>query len=56
MEPAFRSPVQAGSGMGLRTMQYRAGMIGATLLVQAAGRGRDQNPLLFPEYPHPPAR
>jgi hypothetical protein len=35
----FPSPVQAGSGMGLRTMQYRAGMIGATLLVQAPPEG-----------------
>ena len=33
------SPVQAGTGMGLRTMQYRAGMIGAALLVQAQARG-----------------
>jgi len=33
------SPVQAGSGMGLRSMQYRAGMIGATLRVQAPAEG-----------------
>jgi PAS domain S-box-containing protein len=35
----FKSPPQAGSGMGLRTMQYRAGMIGATLLAQAQAGG-----------------
>jgi hypothetical protein len=35
----FKSPVRAGTGMGLRIMQYRAGMIGATLLVQAQGKG-----------------
>jgi two-component system sensor histidine kinase UhpB len=35
----FRSPVQAGTGMGLRTMHYRAGMIGAALLVQAQAKG-----------------
>jgi hypothetical protein len=35
----LRQPVQAGSGMGLRTMQYRAGMIGATLLVQSPAEG-----------------
>jgi PAS domain S-box-containing protein len=31
--------VQAGTVMGLRTMQYRAGMMGATLLVQAQAQG-----------------
>ena len=36
---AFNAPVQAGTGMGLRIMQYRAGMIGATLLVQAQAKG-----------------
>jgi signal transduction histidine kinase len=35
----IKSPVRAGTGMGLRIMQYRAGMIGATLLVQAQGKG-----------------
>jgi two-component system, NarL family, sensor histidine kinase UhpB len=35
----FKSPVQAGTGMGLRTMQYRAGMIGAALLVQTPAKG-----------------
>jgi hypothetical protein len=34
----FKRP-QAGNGMGLRTMQYRAGMIGAALLVQAQAKG-----------------
>jgi signal transduction histidine kinase len=29
----------AGPGMGLRTMQYRAGMIGAALLVQSQAKG-----------------
>ncbi len=33
------SGIQAGTGMGLRIMQYRAGMIGAALLVQAQARG-----------------
>jgi signal transduction histidine kinase len=31
--------VQAGPGMGLRTMQYRAGRIGATLFIQADANG-----------------
>jgi two-component system CheB/CheR fusion protein len=31
----FMPQDQTGSGMGLRIMQYRAGMIGATLLVQS---------------------
>jgi hypothetical protein len=35
----IRSPFPGGTGMGMRTMQYRAGMIGATLLVQASGQG-----------------
>jgi PAS domain S-box-containing protein len=35
----FQSPVQSATGMGLRTMHYRAGMIGATLLVQAQAKG-----------------
>jgi PAS domain S-box-containing protein len=35
----FKPPVQAGTGMGLRTMQYRAGMIGAALLVQTPAKG-----------------
>lgn len=33
----LKLPVQPGPGMGLRTMQYRAGMIGAMLLVQSRG-------------------
>jgi PAS domain S-box-containing protein len=33
------SPVQGGTGMGLRIMQYRAGIIGAMLLVQAQAKG-----------------
>jgi PAS domain S-box-containing protein len=35
----FRSAVQAGTGMGLRTMHYRAGTIGAALLVQTQAKG-----------------
>jgi signal transduction histidine kinase len=36
----FKAPAAAtGSGMGLRTMQYRAGIIGAALLVQAQAKG-----------------
>jgi PAS domain S-box-containing protein len=35
----FKFPVRAGAGMGLRAMQYRAGMIGAALLVQATPEG-----------------
>ena len=35
----FGAPAGGGTGMGLRIMQYRAGMIGATLLVQAQGGG-----------------
>ncbi len=35
----FRSAVQAGTGMGVRTMRYRAGIIGAALLVQAHAKG-----------------
>jgi PAS domain S-box-containing protein len=35
----FKSPGQAGTGMGLRTMQYRAGTIGAALLVQTPTQG-----------------
>jgi two-component system, NarL family, sensor histidine kinase UhpB len=35
----IKAPVQSGTGMGLRTMQYRAGMIGAALLVQTLAKG-----------------
>ncbi|MGP8198241.1 MAG: response regulator [Limisphaerales bacterium] len=35
----IRSPGPTATGMGLRIMQYRAGMIGAMLLVQAQGKG-----------------
>ncbi len=35
----IKAPVQPGTGMGLRIMQYRAGRIGAALLVQAPARG-----------------
>jgi two-component system, NarL family, sensor histidine kinase NreB len=35
----FRPGAQAGSGMGLPTMHYRAGMIGAALLVQTPTKG-----------------
>ena len=35
----IRSSGQGGNGMGLRTMQYRAGTIGAALLVQAPSKG-----------------
>jgi PAS domain S-box-containing protein len=35
----FKPPAQTATGMGLRTMQYRAGRIGATLLVQAPSEG-----------------
>jgi signal transduction histidine kinase len=35
----IKSASQAGDGMGLRTMRYRAGMIGAALLVQALAKG-----------------
>jgi PAS domain S-box-containing protein len=35
----FKKPVHAGTGMGLRIMQYRAGRIGAALLVQAPTEG-----------------
>jgi two-component system, NarL family, sensor histidine kinase UhpB len=35
----FKSQSQSGVGMGLRTMQYRAGIIGAALLVQAQAKG-----------------
>lgn len=35
----FKPGQQSGPGMGLRTMQYRAGIIGAQLLVQAPAQG-----------------
>jgi two-component system CheB/CheR fusion protein len=35
----IRSQGRTATGMGLRIMQYRAGMIGATLLVQSQGNG-----------------
>jgi PAS domain S-box-containing protein len=35
----FRFAAQAGNGMGVRTMRYRAGIIGAALLVQAHAQG-----------------
>jgi signal transduction histidine kinase len=35
----FRFPGRAGAGMGLRTMEYRAGMIGAELAVEARREG-----------------
>lgn len=35
----FKPGAKAGTGMGLRTMQYRAGRIGASLLVQAPAEG-----------------
>jgi two-component system, NarL family, sensor histidine kinase NreB len=35
----FQAPAQAANGMGLRTMHYRAGMIGAALQVQAQAKG-----------------
>jgi two-component system, NarL family, sensor histidine kinase UhpB len=35
----FKPAPPSGAGMGLRTMQYRAGLIGAALLVQAQAKG-----------------
>lgn len=35
----FKPGHQSGTGMGLRTMQYRAGIIGAALLVQTLTKG-----------------
>jgi two-component system, NarL family, sensor histidine kinase UhpB len=35
----FKPAAATGVGMGLRTMQYRAGIIGAALLVQAQAKG-----------------
>jgi PAS domain S-box-containing protein len=35
----MRSPQPSSTGMGLRTMHYRAGLIGATLLVQSQAKG-----------------
>jgi two-component system, NarL family, sensor histidine kinase NreB len=35
----FQFPVQSAAGMGLRTMQYRAGIIGAVLSVQTQAKG-----------------
>jgi signal transduction histidine kinase len=35
----FKFPGWAGAGMGLRAMRYRAGMIGATLLVESPPEG-----------------
>ena len=45
----FRSAVQSGDGMGLRTMHYRAGMIGAALLVQTQAQGGTRILCFLPE-------
>jgi two-component system, NarL family, sensor histidine kinase UhpB len=50
----FRSSVQGGPGMGLRTMQYRAGRIGAALLVQTPSQGGAKI-ICFIHDPAPPA-
>jgi len=52
----FGSPVRAGTGMGLRIMQYRAGMIGATLLVQAQGNGGTRILCFFQKTGRQPAK
>ena len=49
----FASPVQAGGGMGLRTMQYRAGMIGASLRVQTPAEGGTR---ILCSFQNPPSR
>ena len=41
--------------MGLRTMQYRAGMIGATLLVQAPAEGGTRIVCFFQNSAEPAA-
>ena len=52
----FRSPVPVGTGMGLRTMQYRAGMIGAALLVQAQAKGGTRILCFLQNAPSPSAQ
>jgi signal transduction histidine kinase len=52
----FKSPVQAPTGMGLRTMQYRAGRIGAALLVQAQAEGGTRILCFFQNPARPPAQ
>jgi PAS domain S-box-containing protein len=46
------SPQPTGSGMGLRTMHYRAGLIGATILVQSQAKGGTR---IICFLPHPVA-
>jgi PAS domain S-box-containing protein len=48
-------PVRSGAGMGLRTMQYRAGMIGATLLVLAPPEGGTRILCTFQNAPNQPS-
>jgi signal transduction histidine kinase len=50
----LKSPPQAAGGMGLRTMQYRAGMIGATLRAQAQAGGGTRILCSFPNPASPP--
>ena len=47
-------PVPAGAGMGLRTMQYRAGMIGAALRVEAPPGGGTRILCSFQNTPSQP--
>ena len=49
----FASPLQPGTGMGLRTMQYRAGMIGASLRVQTPAEGGTR---ILCSFQNPPSR
>ncbi len=51
----FKSPARPGTGMGLRTMQYRAGRIGAALLVQTPPEGGTRIVCFFQNSARPPA-
>ncbi len=51
----FKAPGRSGTGMGLRTMQYRAGRIGATLLVQAPAEGGTRIVCFFQNSAEPAA-
>ena len=52
----FRSQPQSATGMGLRIMQYRAGMIGAALLVQAQAGGGARIVCFLQNSPSPAAK
>ena len=52
----FRSPLPSAAGMGLRTMQYRAGIIGAALLVQAQAKGGTRIVCFLQNSRSPPAK